>query len=192
MTQTSTCMTDDIFRHSFRPPFHLEGWTSGSAGPESCLHMPFGSLCAFPHVPGPDRTNPSHLQCSLILLKKGYDCKSSATLPPPHLQILHCIPYAGVLLATGAFQSRPNPILLVDAGTLLLGLHRQSLVVCFWYGSQCLPCSPTCVIISDASLDHVFFPRHECPQPFTFQTRTLTSYSFPTAIPETRLLSASP
>ena len=68
---------------------------------------------------------------SLVLSKLYYSCLVYSSANPAHLWLLDPIHHAGVWLVTGTFQSRPIPSLLVDAGVLLLDLHRQSVIARF-------------------------------------------------------------
>ena len=122
---------------------------------------------------GADRHQLLHIHKSLVLSKLSYGCEIYTSATKSRLSILDPVHHAGVRLATGAFKSSPITSLLVDAGELPLDLHRQSLIVRYWYRVQRLSDSLTfkeIVSIRNFSL-YDKFPRY--PKPFAYRAQKI-------------------
>lgn len=139
----------DFYCHPTRVP-HLRDLKSGCSKHPSLRMLSHLSCSA-------NYTDLLCLCCSSVLPNLDFGCQLYSSATASHLRIIGVIYHAGVQVATGALQSCPILSLLVDAGVLPFGLHRQSVVARFWYGTQSLPCSPTCSTVLVTCLDYIFF-----------------------------------
>ena len=68
-----------------------------------------------------------------------YGCEVYSSATPSRLRMLDSVHHAGIRLATGAFKTSPVPSLLIDAGEMPLDLHRQKVILRYWFRLQRLP-----------------------------------------------------
>ena len=129
---------------------------------------------------GADRNQLLHLYKSLVLSKLAYGCEIYSSATKARLSILDPVHHAGIRLATGAFRSSPIPSLLVDAGELPLDLHRQSLIIRYWYRVQRLPDSLTFKEILSVRNFNLFDKYSRSPKPFSYRAKKiLDDFSLP-------------
>lgn len=83
---------------------------------------------------GADHTILLRLYQALVGSRLSYDCKVFTSATITRLCTLNAVHHAAVRLSTGAFRSSP-PIssLLVDARVPPLNLHRDGLLIKYWY-----------------------------------------------------------